>query len=428
MKPYIKRSFQIFANLKLAILLLLLIASISIVGTIIEQNQSIEFYQQNYSTLLGKTNTTFGNLIISLGLDHVYTNFGFITLLISFGISLVSCTFFQQFPILKNAKKYNFQFKTKEFNKQTYKTYSFNNDNNRLLYFIKKNDYTIFQQSQNIYAYKGIIGRFAPIIVHGSMIMILIGTLIASISGFQSQEFVPKGEIIQPQNIVTQNIFTKIPNKGIRMNDFWIEYGNKKNTQQFYSNISLIEYDGRELKNQTIRVNDPLRWEKLTIYQTDWGIQGLRIKKNNNIFQIPSKSINKNTWISLVKVQNDKLIIIYNNLEGVFQIFSQQGENLGTYIFNQPIRNNQNSEIKILDYVSETGLQIKADPGIPIIYLGFGLLMISTILSYLSYNQYWLKKQNPYLIISGQSNRAKLNFIQEFINLQKLTKNTNFFI
>jgi cytochrome c biogenesis protein len=40
--------FRYFAKLNLAITLLLLIAGFSILGTIIEQNQTIEYYKLNY--------------------------------------------------------------------------------------------------------------------------------------------------------------------------------------------------------------------------------------------------------------------------------------------------------------------------------------------------------------------------------------------
>ena len=41
-----------FANLKFAINILILIASLSILGTIIEQEQTITFYKENYSQKL----------------------------------------------------------------------------------------------------------------------------------------------------------------------------------------------------------------------------------------------------------------------------------------------------------------------------------------------------------------------------------------
>lgn len=43
-----------------------------------------------------------------------------------------------------------------------------------------------------------------------------------------------------------------------------------------------------------------------------------------------------------------------------------------------------------MDILSSTGLQIKADPGILLIYLGFLFLMVSTLISYITYSQIWL--------------------------------------
>jgi cytochrome c biogenesis protein len=49
---------------------------------------------------------------------------------------------------------------------------------------------------------------------------------------------------------------------------------------QFYSDISLFNLEGKEVMRKTIRVNDPLRYGGITIYQTDWGISALQILKN----------------------------------------------------------------------------------------------------------------------------------------------------
>ena len=46
-----KKIFRYFANLKLAIFLLLLIAFFSGIGSIIEQDKPLEFYKANYGTL-----------------------------------------------------------------------------------------------------------------------------------------------------------------------------------------------------------------------------------------------------------------------------------------------------------------------------------------------------------------------------------------
>ena len=76
-----------------------------------------------------------------------------------------------------------------------------------------------------------------------------------------------------------------------------------------------------------------------------------------------------------------------------------------------------------MEFIPETGLQIKADPGIPLIYLGFGVLMISTLLSYLSYTQFWLTQKQNKLLIGGNTNRAKLNLKVIFLDLVLPYKN-----
>ena len=51
------------------------------------------------------------------------------------------------------------------------------------------------------------------------------------------------------------------------------------------------------------------------------------------------------------------------------------------------------SDLKLIEIIPATGLQIKYDPSIFLIYSGFGLLIITAFLSYLPYNQIWLFKK-----------------------------------
>jgi len=94
------------ANLKFAINILILIASLSILGTIIEQEQTINFYKENYTQQIFNINAW--KFIIQFGLDHIFRTGWFIFILILFGSSLSCCTFLQQFPILDKAQKYFF--------------------------------------------------------------------------------------------------------------------------------------------------------------------------------------------------------------------------------------------------------------------------------------------------------------------------------
>ncbi len=145
-----QKFLRIVADLRFSLFLLLLISSSSILGTIIEQDQSVEIYKKNYPL----TNPIFGFLtwdrIIDFELDHVYKTWWFFTLIFLFGISLISCTFLQQFPSLKIARRCQFFRTTNQFYRLKISTILNNFSFNKLLLLITKKKYSLFQQKNNI--------------------------------------------------------------------------------------------------------------------------------------------------------------------------------------------------------------------------------------------------------------------------------------
>jgi cytochrome c biogenesis protein len=421
-----QKIFRLIADLRFAIFLLLLISLFSILGTIIEQDQSLEVYKTNYPL----TNPIFGFLtwdrILKFGLDHVYRTWWFFTLIFLFGLSLISCTFLQQLPSLKIARRCQFFRTTTPFyrlkNFTTLNNFSFN----KILSRIKQNHYSIFQQKNIIYCYKGLIGRLAPILVHFSMILVLFGTIIGSLFGFKAQEIVPKTESFHIQNIVNNGQLTVIPKTSARINDFWITYTKTRTISQFYSDISILDFQGNETKRQTISVNYPLIYKSVYFYQTDWNLIGLRFQnQQNEITEYPLINLLNNqnkvwlTWIGTNKSldPNEGIIVIIDNLEGYCSIYNEKGIFLGNIELNETA--NFKSPLTLIDIMSSTGLQIKTDPGIPIIYIGFFFLMLSTLISYITYSQIWIFQNNKTLFIGGTTNRAIFDFELEFFKFIK---------
>lgn len=72
------------ADLRLAISLLITIALVSSLGTIIEQDQPLEFYKLNYPIQTDSFNLINWKVLTILGLDHAYTAWWFLTLLFIF--------------------------------------------------------------------------------------------------------------------------------------------------------------------------------------------------------------------------------------------------------------------------------------------------------------------------------------------------------
>lgn len=413
-----------FADLRFSIFILLLISFCSIAGTIIEQDQPLEIYKINYPL----TNPLFGFLswdrILQFGLDHVYKTWWFLTLIFLFGCSLMLCSLLQQLPALKIARRCQFFRTTSSFYRLKISTILNNFSLNKILSRVTEQQYSVFQQKNIAYCYKGLVGRIAPIIVHLSMILILIGTIIGSLFGFKAQEIIPKTENFHTQNILTTGPASIIPPTSGRINDFWITYTKSKTISQFYSDLSILDAEGNEKTRKTIYVNYPLVYEGVYYYQTDWNLIGLRFQnENNHIIEYPLINILGNqekvwlSWICNSKISKEGFILIIDNLEGYCSIYNNLGQFLGNLELNETV--NFNKPISLLEIISSTGLQIKTDPGIPLIYLGFFFLMLSTLISYVTYSQVWMIQKNQKIFIGGTTNRAIFEFELEFLKFVK---------
>nr|YP_874443.1 c-type cytochrome biogenensis protein [Phaeodactylum tricornutum]A0T0G8.1 RecName: Full=Cytochrome c biogenesis protein Ccs1 [Phaeodactylum tricornutum CCAP 1055/1]ABK20666.1 cytochrome c biogenesis protein [Phaeodactylum tricornutum]QHR85620.1 cytochrome c biogenesis protein [Phaeodactylum tricornutum] len=415
--------FRLLADLRFSIFLLLLISFCSIVGTVIEQDQSIEIYKTNYPL----TNPVFGVLtwdrILLFGLDHVYRTWWFFALIFLFGLSLILCTFLQQLPSLKIARRCQFFRTTNQFYRLKISTVLNDFSFNKILGRITGSQYSIFQQKNIVYCYKGLIGRIAPILVHLSMILILVGTIVGSLFGFKAQEIVPKTENFHIQNILANGQLTVIPKTSARINDFWITYTKTKTVSQFYSDISILNKQGNEIERKTISVNHPLIHNGVYYYQTDWNLVGLRFKTMaNEIIEYPLINFSENqkiwlTWISTNKSLTEGVVTIIDNLEGYCSIYNETGQFLGNIELNEII--NLKQPLTLIEIISSTGLQIKTDPGIQIIYSGFFFLMLSTLISYITYSQIWIIQKEKKLFIGGTTNRAVFDFELEFFKIIK---------
>ncbi len=285
-----RRFIGIVANLKLAIVLLLIIAVVSIAGTVIEQAESIDFYRQNYPEEPALYGFLSWKVILIWGLNHVYSTWWYLSLLVLFGSSLTACTFTRQFPALKTARNWQYYQKPRQFEKLALSTKLNTGSLKSLIPLLETQGYKIFQQDNALYARKGILGKIGPIIVHAGMLVILSGGIWGIFTGFFAQEMVPSGNTFQVKNIIEAGPFAQaqIPTDwSVRVNRFWIDYTNSGAIDQFYSDLSVVDDRGTELKRQTIYVNQPLRYDGVTFYQTNWSIAAVLVRLNKSpIFQL----------------------------------------------------------------------------------------------------------------------------------------------
>jgi cytochrome c biogenesis protein len=429
-KRYFKRELlPVLADLRLAIVLLLTIALFSIVGTVIEQGQSLAFYQTNYPEDPALFGFLSWRVILIVGLNEVYRSWWFLSLLILFGASLTACTFTRQLTALRwFSRPWNFYTQPRQFNKLALSTEVPATTLDEVESALKQKGYRIFTRDQALYAQKGIAGRIGPIVVHASMLIILAGAIWGSLSGFFAQELVPSGRVFQIRNIFDAGPFAEaqIPNNwAVKVNRFWIDYTAEGVIDQFYSDLSVINPAGDELKRKTIHVNEPLRYNGVTLYQADWGIASVRVRLNNSpVLELPMGQIattGKNriwgTWLPTnPEDTSEGVSLVATDLQGTLLVYNREGQLIST------VRSGRSAVINginvaIVELVGSTGLQIKADPGIPMVYLGFGLLMVGVVMSYVSHSQVWALESEGRLLLGGRTNRAQVAFERELLTV-----------
>lgn len=423
MKQLQKKTLQILTDLKFAIGLFFLISFYGVCGSILEQERPAQYYIENYSVEKPFLNFLTSDLIFNLGLDHIFSTWWFYILLIIFSLSLITCSFTRQLPIFLFSRGVRF-FYTSNIPKtfQIFKSTK-NINNSFLTNLLLDKNYLTIQKQGVLYSYKGLIGRFAPLLVHLSLIIILAGTMIASLSSFSAQELIPKSELFVIQNTIRKGTFSQFPNYSIRVNDFWITYNEEENIKQYFSNVSILNLNGTEQLNQTISVNKPLQYKGLTIYQTDWDLVAIRLQFNNgSIKQIPLTPLNNQnkSWIANFKIDEKNYYIVVNNLDGYVSLYDDNGK------FTQQLEMfDQNADFKLIDIIPRTGLQLKMDAGVPIIYLGFFFLMLSIIASSKEFPELWVShnKQDNNIYIAGRTNRSQLAFDLELFKVFAQLKN-----
>jgi cytochrome c biogenesis protein len=426
---FIRREvLPVLTDLRLAIILLLIIALFSVSGTVIEQGQLPDFYQSNYPEHPALFGFLSWKVIQVVGLDHVYRTWWFLSLLVLFGTSLTACTFTRQLPALKAAQKWKYYEEPRNFTKLALSAELEGVSLPSITPILQQKSYRIFQEKDNIlYARKGIIGKLGPIIVHIGIVAILLGGIWGAMTGFMAQEMIASGDTFQVKNIVDAGAWSSqdvLKDWSVRVNRFWIDYTPTGGIDQFYSDMSVLNNEGKEVNHEKIYVNKPLRYHGVVFYQTDWGISSVRVRLNKSpIFQLPMAQLDTKgkgrlwgTWIPTKPDLSEGVSLLAKDLQGMVLIYDAQGKLINTVRAGMSIPVN-GVNLQILDVMGSTGLQIKFDPGIPIVYTGFALLMLGVVMSYFSHSQIWALQTGKTLYIGGKTNRAQVAFEQEVLEI-----------
>ncbi|XP_061357744.1 cytochrome c biogenesis protein CCS1, chloroplastic [Gastrolobium bilobum] len=427
-----KRVLQILSNLPLAIGEMFAIASLMALGTFIEQGEAPDFYFQKYPEDHPVLGFFTWRWVLALGFDHMFTSTIFLGMLVLLGASLMACTYTTQIPLVKVSRRWSFLHSAEAILKQEFSESLPRASIQDVGTILMGAGYEVFLKGPTLYAFQGLAGRLAPIGVHIALLLIMVGGTLSAAGSFKGSVTVPQGlnfvvgDVLGPIGFLSSP--TQAFNTEVHVNRFSMDYFDSGEVSQFHSDLSLFDMDGKEVMRKTISVNDPLRYGGFTIYQTDWSIAALQVLKDNegpyNLAMAPLKisgdkklygsflpvgDINSPDVKGISMLARDLQSIVLYDVEGKFAGVRRPNSNL-------PININ-GTEIVIVDAIGSSGLELKTDPGVPVVYAGFGALMLTTCISYLSHSQVWALQDGTRVVIGGKTNRAKAEFPEDMNRL-----------
>ncbi|XP_021731634.1 cytochrome c biogenesis protein CCS1, chloroplastic-like isoform X1 [Chenopodium quinoa] len=427
-----QRVLGVLSNLPLAIGEMFAIAGLMAIGTFIDQGEAPDYYFQKYPEDHPVLGFFTWKWVLTLGFDHMFSSPIFLGTLGLLAASLMACTYTTQIPLVKVARRWNFLKSSEAICKQEFSEKLPRASVQDLGVVLMGAGYEVFLKGPYMYAFKGLAGRFAPIGVHLAMILIMAGATLSATGSFRGSVDVPQGlnfvvgDVLSPFGVLSKP--TEAFNTEVHVNRFSMEYYESGEVSQFYTDLSLFDLNGKEVLRKTISVNNPLRYGGITIYQTDWGLSALQILKDDegpfNLAMAPLKlNGDKRLYGTFLPVGNDDsqnvkgISMLARDLQSIV-LYDQDGKFVGVRRPNSKLPIDIDGiKIEILDAIGSTGLELKTDPGVPVVYAGFGALMLTTCISYLSHAQIWALQDGTTVVVGGKTNRAKGEFPDEMNRL-----------
>ena len=427
--------WRFFASVKLALFSLLVLATTSIIGTLIPQKNPPEFYIEAF----GQRTAQFFQM---LDVPDMYNSWWFISLLLLFSINLIVCTIDRLPNVWQMVVMNNLDTDSERLEKMPHRQVFHARGEPASLAelatgLLAKNGWKA--QGENkptsslLFAQKNAWSRLGVYAVHLSILIIFAGAIIGSLFGFKANVMIPEGS-------ATDAAFETGTGKPIPLgftvqcNDFQVSYYADGGTpKEFRSDLTVRDDKAGKTFDRRIIVNDPLDYKGITFYQSNYQpLEGFNISitnKSTNVrqnFQIPVAQ--KISWPGTgieFGIINQQVRSRMGDVDKIkIWFFDGQGEpsmfwldNDATGIIDRP---SAAYEIQA-SQVYATGLQVAKDPGVWTVYVGCILMLIGLYVAFfLSHRRVWVDivreedTDRCRILVCGTSNKNKIAFEKEF--------------
>ena len=413
------------SDLRVAIVLLLVIASTSGVGTAIPQREPAELYHRLYDPQpwLGLLNA---DGVLALQLDHVYSSGWFLGLLAWLALALLLCSWRRQWPALQAALRWIDYSSPRQLSKlsvaETLSTDTPKASLDQLAGLLQRQGWQVQRHDDRLAARKGLLGRVGPLLVHAGMVVLMLGAAWGALGGQRAEQYLAPGRSLELMDSRGSSQLT------LALDHFSIQRDPAGRPEQFTSQLRILEGDGSGgslLKQAEISVNHPLRFQGVTLYQADWALATISLQLGKSpLLELPLQSfpqLGEQIWGIVLPTRPDgsePVLLSLGSEQGPVEIYGADGISLARLAPGGPAVEVKGLPIRVESVLPASGILLKRDPGVPLVYAGFAIALAGGGLSLLATRQLWAIAEQPagqagQLHVAGLCNRNLTGFAAE---------------
>lgn len=459
-KTWIDSIWNFFASVKIGVLLLVITLVASIFGTIYPQVIHLptnidpyQYYPEEYGTA--------GLLYVTLGFHRLYGSWWYITLLVLTGISIIISSIDRGVPLYRSLKNQAVRRHPRFMARQRLNGEAVVDDPAQMLAKAKEAlssmGYKVLSGDRAIMGEKNRFSRWGGYVVHVGLIIFLFGALLRFFPGFSMEQYVwiRDGETVPVPG--TDNAYY-IKSEGFSVRFYERGEDAPLIPEEFRTEAVLYENKARssgqkeliEVKRQTIRVNEPLRHEGLTFYQSDYKVnefsqfQFALIHKESgeelgtlevDLFDpAPRYDLGNGYQVELVEYYPDFELDAKKELQTkspipdnpafIFKVITpEKRQETSMVLIGQTIEpldeeNQYALKIRDIQFNNVTGLKVSTERSLPVIFTGFAIVMLGLVISfYWHHKRIWIQEQDGKIVLAAYTHKNWYAFKNEVLRL-----------
>lgn len=375
---------ELCGSLKLTLVLLAVLLLLTVLGAWIPQASVTD-----EAIYLEKFGTDGSVLLKSLGLTNAFQSPTFLFSIALLFLNLAACTAVNMGPRIRKkfaGQDFTCAVKIRHMKQQTsvHVTKSPEDSAKDLIAQFATCGFSARRAGSRFIFEKGKIGWLAAPVTHAGLFILLIGICVTAQGGYRGIVNVNTGESMDFPLQDKKPLIGKLPKWRLTLNDARKEDHPTGKVRQWYSTVSVNDFQGKPIGSGTVSVNTPITVGGIDIYQSDWELKAIKLRIDGKDLQLPVQPMGSQ-FMGILQIMPEFMLIgVVPSANAPMHLFFKHDGHpspklVATLGLNETFKL---GDVRITNAgtVVTSGLQYKYDPGLPIVYVSFLFLTVGAYL------------------------------------------------